>query len=50
MLVDLAAQVKPPLRLVASSDAVAMFETKIASVSAELAQWRALSVTTDGAF
>jgi NAD(P)-dependent dehydrogenase (short-subunit alcohol dehydrogenase family) len=50
ILVDLARREKPPLRFVAGSDAVAMFETKIASVSAELAQWRALSVTTDGAF
>jgi NAD(P)-dependent dehydrogenase (short-subunit alcohol dehydrogenase family) len=50
VLVDLAAREKPPLRFVAGSDAVAMFEAKIASVSAELAQWRALSVTTDGAF
>ena len=50
ILVDLATREKPPLRFVAGSDAVAMFEIKIASISAELAQWRALSVTTDGAF
>ena len=50
ILVDLAAHEKPPLRFVAGADAVAMFETKIASVSAELAAWRSLSVTTDGDF
>ena len=50
ILVDLASHEKPPLRFVAGSDAVAMFQTKIASVSAELEAWRALSVTTDGEF
>ncbi|WP_158818334.1 oxidoreductase [Methylocapsa sp. S129] len=50
VLVDLARHEKPPLRFVAGSDAAAMFETKIASVKAELEAWRALSVTTDGEF
>jgi NAD(P)-dependent dehydrogenase (short-subunit alcohol dehydrogenase family) len=50
VLVDLSSHEKPPLRFVAGSDAVAMFETKIASVKAELEAWRGLSVITDGEF
>jgi NAD(P)-dependent dehydrogenase (short-subunit alcohol dehydrogenase family) len=38
---------KPPLRLPLGSDTVAAIEDKNASVAAELAQWRSLSLSTD---
>ena len=47
-LVRLAGEAAPPLRYAAGSDAVAITETKLESVRAELEKWRPLSVSTDG--
>ena len=49
-ILDLAARDKPPQRFVAGSDAVGMLETKIESLRSELDAWRALSISTDGAY
>lgn len=49
-LVTLANADNPPVRWTAGTDAVAMVEGKIASLQAELAAWRDLSLSTDGDF
>ena len=50
VMVRLAGEATPPLRFAAGSDAVGIVETKLDGVRAELAAWRDLSVSTDGAF
>jgi NAD(P)-dependent dehydrogenase (short-subunit alcohol dehydrogenase family) len=47
-MVRLASEDKPPMRFIAGSIAVDAADAKFASMQAELDQWRALSVATDG--
>ena len=49
-IVELSSVTKPPLRYAAGSDALAGIGGKLESVREELAQWRALSASTDGVF
>ena len=44
---QLAVAEEPPLRLQLGSDAVALVETKLATVARELEQWRDVSLSTD---
>jgi hypothetical protein len=44
---QLAAAPEPPLRLQLGSDCVTLVEGKLASVAAELSQWRDLALSTD---
>jgi hypothetical protein len=46
-IIALANTLTPPLRMPFGSDAVAAIEAKHAFVEKELAQWRALSLSTD---
>lgn len=46
-LVELSGVAKPPLRYAAGSDAQQYLNNKIAAVSAELAEWKDLSLSTD---
>jgi NAD(P)-dependent dehydrogenase (short-subunit alcohol dehydrogenase family) len=49
-IIQLAAREAPPRRFAAGSDAVAAIAAKLERLTAELAAWRPLSVSTDGAF
>ncbi|MPZ10178.1 MAG: SDR family NAD(P)-dependent oxidoreductase [Kiloniellaceae bacterium] len=49
-LVELAAAEEPPLRYAAGSDAVDAILGSLVERQSEIERWRALSVTTDGAF
>ncbi len=46
-LLKIAAEAEPPLRLLLGSDAVFMAERQLASIAANDAKWRALSLSTD---
>lgn len=50
VMIDLARNSAPPLRLPAGSDAVEVVETKIRRLQSDLDAWRTLSLSTDGAY
>lgn len=50
VMIDLARNPVPPLRLPAGSDAVEVVETKIRRLQSDLDAWRAVSLSTDGAY
>jgi NAD(P)-dependent dehydrogenase (short-subunit alcohol dehydrogenase family) len=47
VIVDIARQDNPPIRLALGSDCYARFEKKFAQLSAELAEWRPITLSTD---
>lgn len=46
-IIDVVESERPPLRLLLGNDTIAAVEGKLAHVQAELAQWRAVSASTD---
>lgn len=48
LFVRLAGEARPPLRIVAGTDAVEIAQAKIDALQAELDRWKAVSATTDG--
>jgi hypothetical protein len=49
-IIELASAEQPPLRYVAGSDAVGLIQEGFTKRQYEVESWRALSVSTDGAF